>query len=90
MKDVALFIAFFAALIVANVFVLSQAGLGVFDALFAAVSAQTCNGMMPHGVSAWLLPSFAKLSLALAMLLGRLELYPLLSLFIFAGGLLRK
>jgi trk system potassium uptake protein TrkH len=89
-KDVAVFIAFFAALVVVNVFVLSQAGLSVFDSLFTAVSAQTCNGMTPSGVSAWLLPSFAKIALSLAMILGRLEIYPVLSLFVFAGGLLRK
>ncbi|MEM0475833.1 MAG: potassium transporter TrkG [Candidatus Norongarragalinales archaeon] len=89
-KDVAVFIAFFAVLVLVNVFVLAQAGLSVFDSLFTAVSAQSCNGMIPAGVNAWLLPGFAKVSLALAMILGRLEIYPVLSLLTFAAGLLRK
>jgi len=89
-KDVSFFIAFFSLLILINVFVLTQTGLDFFKALFLSVSAQTCNGMVPSGVSVWLLPSFAKLSLALGMILGRLEIYPVLSLFVFAAGLLRK
>jgi trk system potassium uptake protein TrkH len=89
-KDVSFFVAFFAALVLVNVFVLSNAGVDFFKSVFVAVSAQTCNGMMPAGVDAWALPSLAKASLALAMIAGRLEIYPLLSLLSFAGGLLRK
>jgi trk system potassium uptake protein len=89
-KDTAVFIAFFSLLILVNVFVLTQAGVDFFKSFFLSVSVQTCNGMVPDGVSVWLLPAFAKLSLALGMILGRLEIYPVLSLFVFVGGLLRK
>ena len=89
-KDASFFIAFFSLIILVNVFVLTQTGLDFFKALFLSVSAQSCNGMVPAGVSVWLMPAFAKISLSLGMILGRLEIYPVLSLFVFAAGLLRK
>jgi trk system potassium uptake protein TrkH len=71
------FIVLYSAIIVAGWFVLLAYGYAPLDALFEVVSAQSTVGLST-GITSPTMPLLAKISLTIAMWMGRLELIPVL------------